>query len=274
MKQLTPYILLLLIFSCSKKISKSTAAENAAETSKTNTPIEKEIELSPDQKVVFDFIQLVKNNEKEKLSERVRFPLSREHPLPEIKNKKEFLARYDEVFDKPFKTVIQNSDPIKDWSTVGSRGIMLQSGKLWLTSSGKLIAVNYQSNAEKIRKEELIKQDRQGLHASIQTFEEPVLSMETKKFKIRIDDLGDYNYRYASWSIEKSMESKPDLIVENGDFVPDGSGGNHYYEFKNGQYRYVCYVIVLGERDSPPAVLQVYQGKKLILDQNAVSLQN
>ena len=46
----------------------------------------------------------------------------------------------------------------------------------------------------------------------------------------------------------------------------DGSGGNHYYDFNNGVYKYRCYVIVLGKKDSPPGQLEVYKNEVLLLE--------
>ncbi|WP_235830892.1 hypothetical protein [Flavobacterium ustbae] len=93
--------------------------------------------------------------------------------------------------------------------------------------------------------------------------------LETSKFRIRIDDLGNDNYRYASWSVKKKMTDTPDLIIEKGKFFADGTGGNHHYEFIKGNFRYECHFIVLGEKNSPPAKLIIYQSEKEILSQNA-----
>ena len=65
------------------------------------------------------------------------------------------------------------------------------------------------------------------------------------------------------------MTDTPDLVIEKGVFVADGTGGNHYYDFKKGNFKYRCYFIVLAEKDSPPAVLTVYQSGKEILSQDA-----
>ncbi len=118
-------------------------------------------------------------------------------------------------------------------------------------------------------KNSLIAAQKKNVNASISKFKEPVAILETSKFRIRIDDLGNNKFRYASWSIKNKMTDKPDLIIENGVFVADGTGGNHYYEFKKGDFKYECYIIVLGEKNSPPATLTIYQSGKEILSQNA-----
>jgi hypothetical protein len=221
------------------------------------------------QKAVSDFIDCIKNQRKEELASKVSYPFNREYPIPPIKNAKEFLERYDEVFDKKLIEMIVKSDPAKDWSAVGWRGIMLLNGELWLDENGKLIAVNHQSNAEAKKNKKLVKTDKKELHESIKKFRKPVLVMETSKFRVRVDDLGEGNYRYASWKLESEMSEKPDLIIENGKFIAEGTGGNHKYEFVNGDYKYECDIVVLGEKNSPPAYLNVYKKDKEILSQRA-----
>jgi hypothetical protein len=82
--------------------------------------------------------------------------------------------------------------------------------------------------------------------------------------------MGNNNYRYASWSIKQKMSEKPDLVITNGKWIPDGSGGNSYFDFKKGDYLYRCYIIVLGTNDSPPATLTISQNNKKILEQDAI----
>jgi hypothetical protein len=221
------------------------------------------------QKGIIYFIDCIKNNKKEAVAKIVKYPLNREYPIPAIKTKTEFVKRYDQVFDSALKNKIINSNPAKDWSQVGWRGIMLNQGDIWIDEDGFLTAVNYQSKYEKNLKTKLISSDKSKLHSSIAKFKAPVCVLETSKFKIRIDDLGNDSYRYASWSPNQKMTEKPDLIITNGKFFADGSGGNHYYDFKKGNFLYRCYIIVLGESDSPDATLEVLQNGKEIVSQEA-----
>lgn len=65
------------------------------------------------------------------------------------------------------------------------------------------------------------------------------------------------------------MSEKPDLVITNGKWISDGSGGNSHFEFKKGVYLYECFIIVLGTSDSPPAQLTISQNGKEILNQDA-----
>lgn len=227
-------------------------------------------DLKPEyQKFVKKFIDNVKNDRKEAVAEAIKYPLKRDNPIPSIKNKTEFVKRYDEIFDAKLKAEISKSDAAKDWSEMGWRGIMLNQGTLWMDTDGKVFSISYQTKAEKDLKTKLIVAEKSKLHPSIAKFEAPEVILETSKFRVRIDDLGNDNFRYASWSIKQSMSEKPDLIITNGKWFHDGTGGNHHYDFKKGNFLYQCYITVLGTKDSAPANLSIYQNGKEILNQDA-----
>ena len=219
------------------------------------------------QDIVMTFIDCIKSENTEKLKTLTVFPFRRDYPLRDIKNETEFLERYDEIFDDSLINIIINSDVQQDWSVVGWRGVMLNHGALWLDYNGRLIAVNYQSNFEKNERERIIEFERDQIHESLKEFEQPILILETEKFRIRIDELSNGVYRYASWSINSVMNEKPDLVIENGNWMPEGSGGNNIYEFVNGNYKYECSINVIGTDETPPADLTVYKDEKEILYQ-------
>ncbi|TDO83902.1 hypothetical protein EV143_101345 [Flavobacterium chryseum] len=227
-------------------------------------------DLKPEyQKFIKTFIDNVKNGRKEAVANIIKYPLERDSPIPAIKNKADFLKRYNDIFDVTLKNEIIKSNPAKDWSQMGWRGIMLNQGSIWIDEDGRLISINYQSKTEAALKQKLISSEKGKLHPSIAKFKEPQYVLETSKFKIRIDDLGNDNYRYASWSLKQSMSEKPDLVITNGKWFQDGTGGNEHFEFKKGNYIYECHIIVLGEKNSPPARLIITQSGKEILSQNA-----
>lgn len=47
---------------------------------------------------------------------------------------------------------------------------------------------------------------------------------QTEKFTIRIDELDDGHYRYASWAKGKTLADKPDLVLKNGTVRVEGTG--------------------------------------------------
>jgi len=221
------------------------------------------------QKVVKTFVECIKNNNTNKLQTLITYPLRREYPLSDVKDQYEFQKRYNEIFDEKLKKIIIESVIKSDWYAVGCKGIMLNSGTLWLDCNGRLIAVNYHSDLELSKRTEMVKNDKNSIHESIKYFEEPILIMETEKFRIRIDKLNNGKYRYVSWSIKSKMSEKPDLIIKNGRWIPEGNGGNHRYEFDNGNYKYECSIIILGANNTPPAHVIVYKNDDEILNEPA-----
>jgi hypothetical protein len=227
-------------------------------------------ELSIDNKeLIKNFIKCIKKGNKAEIARMASYPFRREYPIPNIKNEAEFVKRFFEVFDDTLLMQIRNSNLATDWSEMGWRGIMLFNGDVWLDFDGKLSGINYQPAKEIGILDSLIEDERKHVHESLSEFKSPVYILETSKFRIRIDDLGKGNYRYASWPIKKSMMEKPDLILLQGKFRAEGSGGNHSIIFKNGEYSYECSIIVMGEEGSPPAMLTIYKGEKEVLSQKA-----
>ena len=225
-------------------------------------------------KYVFEFIKNVASDDREAIARKTSFPLRREYPLPSIENREEFLKRYDEVFDSTLRKQIAASNFAKDWASVGWRGIMFGRGVVWLDIDGSLRALNYQSEAERKKRALLIEQDKSSLYPAIREFVKPTLIMETAKHRIRIDNMGENKWRYVAWPINAKMSDKPDLILCDGARVFEGSGGNHYYKFKNGSFTYQCGINVIGSDETPPAELTVYKGDRVILEENAKVLRN
>jgi hypothetical protein len=221
------------------------------------------------QEFVSNFIECIKMDKREEVADMISYPLERGYPIPDVNNAQEFLTRYDEIFDDSLKQIIINSSIATDWSVVGWRGISLTGGLIWLDSD-RLIAVNYQSEFERNMMYELIANDKHNIHSSLRQFYRPVHILKTSTFRIRIDDLGSDIFRYASWPIDSPMSNEPDLVLNNGQCIWDGSGGNHSYLFTNGDYTYECFIIEMGDGNSPPAILKMYENDIEILAQDAI----
>jgi hypothetical protein len=221
------------------------------------------------QEAINTFIRRVKTAQIDSLAAHTSFPLGRNYPIPAIADANDFIARFNDVFDSTLIKMIAESNPAIDWSEVGWRGIMLGNGQVWLEDDGTLKAVNYQSAFEKQKKSELIARDKAQLHESLRQFSVPLYLLETKTYRIRIDEITPGNYRYASWKLDKPMSDKPDLVINGGKLEHRGSGGNHDITFKKGQFTYVCDIIILGEDESPGARLYIYKTAKEIMVQDA-----
>ncbi|WP_024610638.1 hypothetical protein [Pseudoalteromonas sp. TB64] len=220
---------------------------------------------------VLPVIAAFESDDKAAIASLVYYPLKRRYPIPDIKDEVELINRFDEVFNDELVTVIASSNIDTDWEKVGWRGIMLNNGVMWVDTEGKIIAVNTQNTKEQALAKSLIEDDKQSLHSSINNFEKPVLDWKTAKYHIRVDDLGNGNFRYAVWGINKKLSDKPDMVLLNGDIKFSGSGGNHSYTFKNGRYSYVLQVTIIGCDTSPPGWLEVYKDDELLLSEDVIS---
>jgi hypothetical protein len=226
-------------------------------------------ELQPKQQpVVRSLIKAFMDGDRAAIAKRIRFPLHRHYPVLPINGQKEFLRRFDEVFDDDFRKAIRDSSPKDDWESMGWRGIMLYRGALWIDEAGLIIAVNHESKKEQEIREGLIEKERTSLHPSLQKFQDLVLVAETAKLRVRIDETGQDRYRYAVWPRRRSMAEKPDLILEDGQVVYEGSGGNHGYHFKRGHYAYTVYVWVIGADGQAPGSLEVSKDDHEILHED------
>jgi hypothetical protein len=217
------------------------------------------------QSFVRNVIKLFQNRNIDSISNVIIYPLRREYPIPSVKNKEEFKKRFNEIFDKSLLEKIANSK-VEQRQEVGWRGIMLNFGILWIESyEGKIIAINYQSDFEKKQIQTLIETERKQLHNSIKVYQKPTYSIKTKNYLIRIDELTNDKFRYASWKIGQNESTKPDIIIDNGKLEFEGSGGNHVITFSNGIYIYKIYRNIIGEDNSPDISLEVEKNGKLIL---------
>lgn len=110
---------------------------------------------------------------------------------------------------------------------------------------------------------------RKHLYFELRNFDNEIVFMQTNKFKILLDYLSDGSIRYASWSKDKNISEKPDLILKNGILKYDGNGGNHSYIFKNYDYKYECEINVIVPDSYPDAFLNIYKGDENISRQRA-----
>ncbi len=216
------------------------------------------------------FIDAVRSGDKYVVADYISFPLGREYPIPPIRNRDEFVERYEEVFDTDLIQIISNSDAENDWNLVGWRGIMINSGLVWMHEYGNVFVINYQSETEKVLREELINMERNELYPTLRNYLEPVIHFRTKSYMVRIDKIDDSTFRYAAWPSSKTQLDEPDLILSNGTVTYQGSGGNHYYEFTNDIYTYRFEEELLGSAQSMSDKLIVYMDAEEILSEDVI----
>lgn len=203
-------------------------------------------------------IRLFKNKDVKGISEIVSYPFNRRYPIPDVKNKQEFVKRFNNIFDQSVINLISKSK-VDDWSELGWRGI------IWVSPEGKILALNDETDFEKKQYLKLVAEQKNKIHPSLKSFNTPIYKFKTKNYIIRIDELENETYRYASWKKSQPESSKPELILQKGILDLGGSGGNHSYTFKNGAYSYVIERNIIGAEDSSEIDFFIERNNKKIL---------
>jgi len=100
--------------------------------------------------------------------------------------------------------------------------------------------------------------------------------IKTKKFKIKIDLQPNGNYLYQSWGVNGKVTSKPSMIISNGELIPDGTGGNYYYEFSNNGYTYQIWRNYLTDsaKKAPYTLMVTDQNGKTVVNQDGYVVKN
>jgi hypothetical protein len=210
-------------------------------------------------------ITLMREERIEELAQLVRYPLKRPFPLSRLWQPADFVERYDELFDPAYRAKIIASEP-GHWNHHGWRGRTYEG--LWVYEDEDIIrAIARESPAEKARRLALVEQVRGVIHPSLQDFAEPLVYIETTKFKIWLDRLADGTRRYASWSRGKPLSAEPDLVLSGGELQMVGSMNNEIHTFQNGDTTYQ--VFPSGHPKFGWPYIEVRQGDDLLLEQPA-----
>jgi len=207
------------------------------------------------------FLRWVKENNIQELAQIIQYPLKRSYPIPAVHNKQDFIARFNNIFDEKLIDLITYSN-INDWILIGSQELVFNQDILWLNNKGKLVQLNYESAAETLIKENLIKREKSQLFLSLRDFDSPVLKWKNNTYKIRIDKLMNGNFRYSTWYSHQKQSTKPNIVLNNGTYSADGNGGNHFYTFNNGEIKYIIYINILN--NPPTGKLTIYNQQQLI----------
>ncbi|KUJ53462.1 hypothetical protein [Chryseobacterium sp. JAH] len=100
--------------------------------------------------------------------------------------------------------------------------------------------------------------------------------IKTKKFKIKIDKQPNGNYLYQSWGANTKISAKPSMIISDGDVIPDGSGGNYYFEFNNNGTLYQVWrnYLTNSTKKAPYTLVVIDSNGETIVRQDAQVVKN
>lgn len=201
------------------------------------------------------FQKALKDNDRNAIAGMVAYPVERDYPLPPIKSAGEFLARWDELFDKANTNALLRSDP-KD---VGWRGVALANGLVWF-NGGRLIAINLQSDLYLKKFEEAKSKEFLTLYAGARGYKKVAVQCDTPSKHIRIQEHDD-GYHYFIWKKGRALSEKPELELK-GEVEYQGSAGNATYTFNNHGYSYVFDAPVISDTDGDTLTIS-RNGKEL-----------
>ena len=189
------------------------------------------------------------------VAKSVLYPFDRKYPIPPVQNEEEFVARFDDIFDRPFRRMLGELLPEAPWEEMGWRGVMLGEGPLWIdgtiSDGGNIYALNYQSEAEQELSKQLVEEERRTLPPNLANEGcDPKLCFETEDGKIagRVDDIGNDHFRVALFAMPFHPGDQP-AATFRGRAVWEGSGGNHTYLDDEGLW--ALEVNVIGALDTP-----------------------
>lgn len=99
------------------------------------------------------------------LASMMKFPIPRKYPLHDIKDAEELSARFDEIFDRSFRSEMGRLK-MSEWINCGYRGHCYgEHGDLWIYD--ELYLIDYYSPQERQRYEQLVKKEMSSLHDTL-----------------------------------------------------------------------------------------------------------
>ena len=236
MRRVVILSILFLLFGFGALVAQVSSCKAFCDSSKEVCPYEDIGELE-DAYIVNRFIRSVTARDRTALAEIISFPIERNYPLPSIRTKEEFLANFEEVIGEEFTKTIAESDHY-DCGRLGWRplSILRADGRgplVWFDDYGNVGRIWYETEIARRKRIRLVEIERNQLHPSLREYDYPVLEWETCTYRIRIDDLGD-TFRYAAWGVDRLHNSKPDIVMNNGEDIVEGTIGDRYFLFQSG----------------------------------------
>lgn len=190
------------------------------------------------------FQEDVRSGDHDKIASHFNFPFDIGYPLPDIKNKDDFLARYDLLFDKYIEEDIVFSN---NWSHIGwHRGIACNSGNLlWGDVDSTLFVITaFNTHTEAYYKawQKEVDAQRRRVHPSLRGYTRPVVVARSGSCIFRVDEVPDGILRLALWNKGKTMMDRPDYVNQDGFQCQEGSIGYPDWQFVNGKDTIdICY---------------------------------
>ena len=219
------------------------------------------------------FQEDVRSKDRERIASHFKFPFKIGYPLPDIKDKDDFLARYELLFDKFIEDEITCSNNWCSWN-----GIFCNSGHLLfgdIDSVGNLIVNSLSLHPKAYYKalENELDIQRQDLHPSLHKYRRPIVVARSKFYIFRIDEILPGELRLAIWRKGKTMKARPDYVNKHGFISQIGFSGRPDWMFVNEKD-----TVLVSYEDFDDVAgfyhLKRYSGEKTLMDIRSIDYED
>lgn len=147
----------------------------------------------------------------------VHYPIVRDYPLRWIEDSSQLVSWFKTFDDDSLKNMFKDIKP-QDWECDGWRGYTIGNGDFW--DDGAVYQINYYSNAELEKKEELIKEELSTLDPSLR--QKDIIPFKcfydgNSHYVLRLDRIGDWGsdkFRMCVYKDYHKLRNKPDLVLD------------------------------------------------------------
>jgi hypothetical protein len=215
-----------------------------------------------DQKIkekIKELIEIAKTNDKSKFASLMKFPIELSEFIPAINNKKDFIENFDYIFDSSLINLIANSS-LDDWESIGWRGYALGNGKIYIDEDG-ITTINHKTSKLKGIIKKKLNSIKNNLPPALRNYKTIECRFATKTYLIQVNEMHDGTYQYIAW-LNNAPSGKPSVVINNGEYITEGSGGNYCLKFKNNGLEYTILVTMTGTELTPPYRLIISKNSK------------
>lgn len=221
------------------------------------------------------FQEDVRSKDREKIASYFRFPFDLGYPLPEIKDKDDFLAKYELIFDNVIEEEILYSNR---WCRIPEMYVRHVKHKRLLSGeidNNNLIITSFDFHPAAYYKalEEEINIQRQMVHPSLRDYRRPLVVARPESYIFRVDEIQPGEMRLALWKKGKTMKNSPDYVAQNGFLTRAGLWGIPDWMFINGKDT-VWVGYDYSDNGTDYYTLKRVSGKETILDIKATDFED
>lgn len=229
----------------------------------SKTELEEKPDVAGDTKHIMTIMRSIANGDAKKLASLTIFPIERKYPLRDIKDSRDLITRFNQIFDEGFREKMKSAKTT-DWVNNGYRGYSWgnENASIWVYDS--LTIIDYYSPQEQQLYEELVKQEMESLHESLRgsgwhpfccykdITDGSIIRIDIRERKVKKEEnfhtdgfiycapqlqpfklRGDEEFRLAVFPMKYDLKGRPKMLL-NGYVDIGGSANMRGYYFQKG----------------------------------------